>query len=130
MNVLLMLATAKAVSGRTVAPVATSAYPDVPVQVVPSAKITVADAPGIASFTRRRSSTPWSAARVAALSTAGLEDGGEEPNADPEGPGPPLVAAEPPATGGGDSMPADGRVATEDPGPGDGVPIPPIQPTP
>jgi hypothetical protein len=58
-----MLAKANAVVGFTGVRVATSARPLTPVQLEPSGKRIVTDTPGIASFTRTRSSVAWSAVR-------------------------------------------------------------------
>jgi hypothetical protein len=60
-NVLLMLATANAVSGRTGTRWATSASPAVPVHVVPSDQRIVAEMPGVPVARRKRFNAAWRA---------------------------------------------------------------------
>ena len=75
MNVLLTLATAKAVSVCTGVLALTSARPLVPSHRVPSGKRIATEMPGIASRSRRRSSRAWSAMRTAVVAVERISDG-------------------------------------------------------
>src|SRR5450759_412646 len=74
-NVFVRLAIANGVCGVTFACVAATASPATPVQVRPSARITVAATPGMTIDFRAASSARWSVAAVAG-STGSPADGG------------------------------------------------------
>src|SRR5437879_11987450 len=102
-NVLLMLANANAVAGRTGVRLAMSARPLTPVQLDPSGNRIVTEAPGIASFVRVRSRVAWSRASSCSVGV-GFE--GTTPGGGLDGAGDPSPAIGP------DDAPVDPAAAT------------------
>src|SRR5450759_156720 len=110
-NVFVRLAIANGVCGVTFACVAATASPATPVQVRPSARITVAATPGMTIDFRAASSARWSVAAVAGSTGSPTDDGAvaigdpvgdgsaEAPEPADDAPGPPLGRGDPGSAG-------------------------------